>query len=318
MVVISEWMDNRSFELVRQIPRPCLYEPDLWAKPVQLADALKQAEALVVRNNTRVTVDLVDQAPHLKVVGRLGVGLDNIDLNACLAHRVCVVYARGANAIPVVEYVLGALLYGIRPWIDWSDETKHGAWQRTLGGQELHGKTLAIIGLGDIGSRVARAAHMLGMAVEAFDPHLTPFHALIADGTVTPMTTLEELVERSDALTLHAPLRPETYHILNHKTMARFKPGSILVNTARGGLIDEMALADFLERGRLGAVFLDVREHEPPSLPDRLAQFTQVKLTPHLAGLTDEATWRTASLVLEDVARILTGRLPLSPVRLNH
>lgn len=315
MIVVSEWMDTKGLELLEQLPYPTRYLPDLWSDAIELADVLKHADALVVRNRTRVTAPLLQSAPRLKVVGRLGVGLDNVDVNACQDQRVMVVYARGANAIAVVEYVLGALLYGARPWLDWSQDTRRGGWQRHLGGREVHGKTLGLIGMGDIGSRVARTARFLGMTVEAYDPHLAPFHALIADGTVTPQPTLEDLLPRADVVTLHAPLRRETLGLLNSDTLPLMKPGSHLINTARGGLIDEAALVEVLAEGRLGQVFLDVRAQEPPAQPDRLAAFPNVHLTPHLAGLTEEALARTTSLVLEDVVRVLTGRPPRSPVR---
>lgn len=318
MIVVSEWMDEAGLALLEQVPRSFVYEPELWSDPLRLDDLLEEAEALVVRNNTRVTAQVLDAAPFMKVVGRLGVGLDNIDLDACQARRVTVVYARGANAIAVTEYVIGAILYSVRPWIDWSHRTKQGAWQRRLGGHEAYGKTLGIVGLGDIGSRVARAARSLGLQVAVYDPHLAPFHGLVADGTVKTQSVLTELLEQSDAVTLHAPLRPDTYHLLNADTLQHIKPGALLINTARGGLIDESALLGVLEQGRLGQVFLDVRESEPPALPDPLASFPEVRLTPHLAGLTDEAVMRTTALVLEDVARVLTGRPPRSPVRFLH
>ncbi len=132
MIVISEWMDEASLELLQQIPRESIYQPDLWANQLLATDLLRAADALVIRNNTQITESLLQGAPCLKVIGRLGVGLDNIDLDACQTHRITVVYARGANAIPVVEYVLQALLYGMRPWIDWSNPTKQGLWQRQL------------------------------------------------------------------------------------------------------------------------------------------------------------------------------------------
>lgn len=315
MIVVSEWIDDHGLDLLRQLPVEYSYDPEIWSDLPALKQRLANAQALIVRNHTHVGADLLNAAPFLQVVGRLGVGLDNIDLGACQSRRVMVVYARGANAPAVVEYVLGALLHSMRPWLNWSSDTKLGAWQRRLGGREIYGKTLAVIGLGDIGSRVARAARALGMTVEAYDPHLAPFHALIADGTVTPIATLEELLPRADAVTLHAPLRPETYHLLNRDTLTSIESGATLINTARGGLIDEDALLEQLQEQRLGPIFLDVRETEPPALPDPLASFPQVHLTPHLAGLTQEALWRTTTLVLEDVARVLTGRPPRSPVR---
>ncbi len=308
-------MNEQGIELLDQLPRPVLYDPELWADPDALRHTAHEAEALIVRNNTRVDASLLDLCPNLQVVGRLGVGLDNIDVDACQARRVNVVYARGANAIAVVEYVLSALLYAARPWQTWVDDTKSGTWRRNMGGREVYGKTLGLVGLGDIGSRVARAARLMGMTVRAYDPHLAPFHALIADGTVTPVGSVSDLLAQSDAATLHAPLRPDTYHMLNGESLANLPDHAALINTARGGLIDERALLGRLEQGAEGPMFLDVREKEPPELPDRLALFPNVHLTPHLAGLTEEALARTTTLVLEDVARVLTGRPPRSPVR---
>ncbi|NMP23064.1 NAD(P)-dependent oxidoreductase [Sulfobacillus harzensis] len=315
MVVISEWMDAQGLELLKQLPRPVSYQPDLWGDADALKRVLASASSLVVRNRTQVNAALLDSAPELKVVGRLGVGLDNIDVDACQERHVTVVYARGANAIAVVEYVIGALLYSMRPWQAWHDAARDGRWQRHLGGREIHGKTLGLVGMGDIGSRVARTARFLGMTVAAYDPHLAPFHALIADGTVSPESSLLDLVSRCDALTLHAPLRPETTHLIDREILRNAKPGLVLINTARGALIDESALNEALHEGRLGSVFLDVREAEPPAMPDPLASFPNVHLTPHLAGLTQEALGRTTSLVLEDVERVLSGRPPRSPVR---
>ncbi len=315
MILVSEWMDDRGLGLLKEVPRAYTYEPEIWSDKSRLKDLLIDAEAWIVRNNTQVTPELLDAAPGLKVVGRLGVGLDNIDLDACQARRITVVYARGANAIPVVEYVIGALLHYMRPWVDWSHRTKQGTWQRRLGGHEVYGKTLGVVGLGDIGSRVARAARVLGMQVLVYDPHLAPFHALVADGTVSPAETLPALLGQSDAVTLHAPLRPDTYHLLDQHTLSGLKPGALLINTARGRLIDEAALLTLLEQGRMGGAYLDVRESEPPTLPDPLASFPEVRLTPHLAGLTDEALVRTTTLVLEDVMRVLTGRPARAPAR---
>ncbi|MCY0878389.1 MAG: hydroxyacid dehydrogenase [Firmicutes bacterium] len=315
MILVTEWLDPEALALLNTLSWPNRYDPEAWQDPQRLAQHMAEAEGLVVRNATQVTAALLEAAPRLKVIGRLGVGLDNIDLEACQAHRVSVVYARGANAISVVEYVLGALLFSFRPWLTWVQETKDGFWNRSHSGRELHGKTLGVVGLGDIGSRVARAARFLGMVVEGYDPHLAPFHALIADNTVMPQASLEDLVARADAITLHAPLRPENAHLLNRDTFRALKPGAVLINTARGGLIDEAALLAALQESRLGPVFLDVREQEPPAIPDPLAAFPNVYLTPHIAGLTVESHARTTRLVLEDVVRVLTGRPPRSPVR---
>lgn len=294
---------------------PYLYHPELWLNPDRLAQVIGGAQALIVRNHTVITAELLDAAPTLRVIGRLGVGLDNIDLTAAAARKVIVVHAHGTNAIAVLEYVLAALLYSMRPWLDWSHQTKHGIWQRRAGGREVFGKSLGIIGMGDIGSRVARATRRLGMTVYGYDPHVAAFHPLIADGTVIASPSIDVLLGQADVVTLHAPLRPDTYHLLNADTLRHLRSGAVLINTARGALIDEKALADWLFTDHLSQVFLDVREQEPPPWPDPLARFPQVRLTPHLAGLTEEALARTATQVLTDVDRVLKGELPYCPVR---
>lgn len=315
MIIATEWMDQIGQERLRMLHYESLYAPDLWQHQDALGAMLRKATALVIRNRTAITSDLLDQAPHLRVIGRLGVGLDNIDLAACHARGIHVVYARSANAIAVVEYVMGALLYSVRPWLRWSDDTKAGNWQRSLGGRELYGKSLGIVGLGDIGSRIARMARFLGMRVQCYDPHVAPFHPLIVDGTVQASLTLEALLATVDVLSLHAPLRSDTYHLLNKTTIPLMKSGMVVINTARGALIDENALREALMAHVLKAVFLDVREIEPPLQPDPLAAFPEVYLTPHIAGLTQEAMERTTHLVLDDVMRELHGQPPRSPVR---
>jgi len=276
---------------------------------------LAQATAWVVRNRTPVTAPWLLKAPRLQVIGRLGVGLDNIDLAACRERGLPVVYAKSANAAAVVEYVLTALLWSVRPWIDWVPRTKAGEWNRRLGGHELFGRTLGILGLGDIGSRVARTAHQLGMRIVAYDPHVSPYHALASDGTVMLVDSLEAVLEMADAVTLHLPQNPHTWHLMNASRLERMKPQATLINTARGGLIDEQALYAVLSQGHLRHVFLDVREEEPPPEPDPLATVSRVYLTPHIAGLTEEALVRTTRLVLDDVRLVLEGKPARNVVR---
>lgn len=311
-VVITEWMDSKSLAKIQGWADTVLYHPDLWKSPKAWSQALSSCEILLIRNQTPITSAFLDQCPSLSIIGRLGVGLDNIDLKACHDHEVRVIYARAANAPAVVEYVLACMLASVHPWL-----STPLAWpkERQAGGRELMGKTLGIVGLGDIGGRVARLSRHLGMTTLVYDPHLLLFHPLIIDRTVTPVASLEALLSQSDIVTLHAALRPDTIHLLDAHTLSSIKKGATLINTARGQLIDEGALLAALQSGQVGQAFLDVREHEPPTDPDPLQSLPNVTLTPHIAGLTVEALERTTDALLDDMTRLLTGRRALGEAR---
>lgn len=313
MILVTEWLDDQGQSLLGALNLGVRYAPQLWADDRAVELQVSEASALIVRNRTQVNAALIARSPRLKVVGRLGSGLDNIDMEACYDRGIDVVYARSANAISVVEYVLQAILYDRRPWIDWSHLAKGGLWQRDLGGHEVHGQVLGIVGLGDIGARVARAAHSLGMRVVGFDPHLPPYHALVAESIVRRATSLEDLLREADYVTLHVPAKPGTHHMLNHDTLKALKPGSVIINAARGSLIDEAELLRTIRSGRVRRAFLDVRAEEPPEAQDALSQDERVIVSPHIAGLTVEAQARTSHLVIEDVLRVLGGKPPVSP-----
>lgn len=313
--VISESLLPAAVELLAA-KGPVHLDPGLHAKPAELARLLAGAEALVVRNQTRVTEELLAQAPALKVVGRLGVGLDNLDLPALARRGVAATWAPGMNATSVAEYVLGAMLSLVRRFGPLTTQLVEGSWNRDAGlGLELHGKQLGLIGAGDIGGRVASRARAFGMRVVAADPVLTPASYAAQELGVVPVE-LGELLATSDFVSLHAPLGPQTHHLLREETLSQLGRGAFVINTARGGLIDEAALAAALSRGDLAGAALDVREHEPPGPDDPLASLQNVILTPHVAGRTHESEERVALAVATDVARVLDGRKPLHPVPL--
>lgn len=227
-ILISEWIDPRGIDILGQAGR-VHYEPDLWRDSPRLLAWAERIDALIVRNQTRVTAELL-QMGHLRVVGRLGVGLDNIDVAAAKAHHIPVVVAMGANGVAVAEYVLTCCLLHSRQLAAVDADTRAGHWNRRLGGMELYGKTLGIMGLGDIGQRLAYRARTLGMRVVAYDPVRLPTHWAVMDLDVTRVA-LEEILAQSDFLSLHIPLTSETRHFLNALRLQQMKPPA-MGNTA--------------------------------------------------------------------------------------
>lgn len=305
MIVISEFMDEAAirdglaeFEV--------LYDPTLVDRPVELRAAVREARALVVRNRTQVSGPLLAAAGRLEVVGRLGVGLDNIDVDACRARGIAVCPATGANDVSVAEYVVAAALVLVRGAFLSTAEVAAGGWPRNrLVGGEVAGRRLGLVGFGSIAREVARRAAALGMEVAAFDPYVADGAAW---GTATPLP-LGDLLATADVVSLHVPLTAGTRGMIDASAIAAMKPGAVLVNTARGGIVDEAALAAALRAGALGGAALDVFEEEP--LPDRSGLFgglANLILTPHVAGVTGESNARVSRVTVENVARVLKGR----------
>ncbi len=251
-----------------------------------LARDLQQADALIVRSATQVTAALLDAAPKLRVVARAGTGVDNVDLDAASARGVLVLNAAGANSISVAELTLG-LLIALARGIPAADASmKQGAWdKKRFTGIELRGKLLGVVGFGRIGREVASRARAFGMDVIAYDPFIG---ARAAEAAGVPLVSLDELLERADFVTLHVPSLPETRHLINAERLAKCRRGVRIVNTARGELVDEAALAGAIERGVVAGAAIDVFEQEPP-IDRRLASLPQVVATPHIAASTREA-----------------------------
>ena len=252
----------------------------------ELAETLALADALVVRSATNVTAALLESAPRLRVIARAGTGVDNVDVAAATARGIVVMNTPGANSVSVAEHAL-ALMLALARSIPAADAAmKRGVWdKKRLTGEELRGKLLGIVGFGRIGREVATRARAFGMELVAHDPFIAP--RAVGDLGVA-LVTLDELLERSDYITLHVPATPETRHLINASTLARCKRGVRVVNTARGELIDEAALADGIEAGVVSGAALDVFETEPPR-DNRLTQLPQVIATPHIAASTVEA-----------------------------
>jgi (S)-sulfolactate dehydrogenase len=306
-IVISEFMDPPAVE--RLAARFDVdYRPKLVDDPGELEAALPFADAWIVRNRTQVRGRMLDMAGHLRVVGRLGVGLDNIDVETCKARGIEVIPATGANAESVAEYVITAALGGLRGVFFSTRAVEAGTWPRLMlsQGREAAGKVLGLIGLGNIGQLTARKAAAIGMRVIAHDPFLPPGDEgwKSVEG---PPRSLEQLLRESDVVSLHVPLTAETRGLLNAERLSLMKRDAMLINTARGGLVDEAALSSMLRAGRLGSAALDVFEVEPLPPGNVLAGAPRLLCTPHIAGVTVESNDRVSSLIAERVAAALNG-----------
>jgi D-3-phosphoglycerate dehydrogenase len=283
--------------------RPVVYEPAAWEDRPALERLAARAAVLVVRNRTRVDRLLMEAAPALQLVARAGVGLDNIDLAAADDLGVVVSAARGANARSVAEMAVALALSVARDIPGHDRRVRGGQWERS-NGVELQGRCWAAIGLGATGAETLRLAKALGMRTTGFDPYLPEGAA--ADVLDERAARVDDLLASADVVSLHAPLTAETEAMAGSSFFASMKPGAILVNVGRGGLVDEAALLEALDAGRLAGAALDVRAEEPPR-SGPLEAHPGVVLTPHVAGLTAEAQERVASMLAEDIDRVLDG-----------
>jgi (S)-sulfolactate dehydrogenase len=303
-IVISEFMDEAAIRASFG-GRDVLYDPKLVDDAPRLAAAVRDARALIVRNRTQVRGALLEAAPRLEVVGRLGVGLDNIDVAACEARGIAVYPATGANDLSVAEYVITAALMLLRRAWFATGRVAAGEWPRTeLMGRELAGKRLGLVGYGAIARVTGRMARDLGMSVAAYDPLLPADHAAWAHAIRQPLT---ELLKDSDVVSLHVPLTDATRNMIDARAIATMRRGAILVNAARGGVVDEAALCESLRSGHLGGAALDVFAREPvdAAAGALFAGVPNLILTPHIAGVTDESNVRVSAVTAEAVARHL-------------
>jgi (S)-sulfolactate dehydrogenase len=305
-VVISEFMDDAAVQRLAARYQT-IYDPALVDAPDRLAGLVADARALIVRNRTQVRASLLQAATRLECVGRLGVGLDNIDGRECERRGIEVYPATGANDVSVAEYVIGAMLVLLRGAYHATDEVASGAWPRQrLMGREASGRTLGLIGFGAIAREVARRAEALGMRVIAHDPFLPGSDPAWAEARPVP---LETLLQRADVVSLHVPLTGETRNMLGNPELAMMRKGAILINAARGGVVEEPAVAEALRAGRLGGAALDVFDEEPLTAEAGrvFAACPNLILTPHIAGVTEESNVRVSAIVADRVIACLEG-----------
>lgn len=300
-IVISEFMDLPAVARLQQV-HDVLYDPQLVDQPARLIDEAARADALIVRNRTQVRGELLAALSRCRLVGRLGVGLDNIDVQRCEQRGIAVVPATGANALSVAEYVVGSAMLLLRGAYQSTAAVAAGQWPRPAlsNGREIHGKTLGLVGFGMIGQTTCRLARGLGMAVVAFDAMMEDDHPAFAELGVRPMG-LEALLANADVVSLHVPLTDGTRHLVDAARIAGMKPGAVLVNSARGGVVDEEAVAAALRSGRLGGAALDVFEDEPLPASARFAGCPNLLLTPHIAGVSAESNERVSTLIAQRV-----------------
>jgi D-3-phosphoglycerate dehydrogenase / 2-oxoglutarate reductase len=274
----------------------------------ELVQAVRDCEGLVVRSETKVTADLMGRSPRLRVVGRAGVGVDNIDVPSATARGIVVMNAPDGNTITTAEHTMALLIALARSVPQANSSLRSGLWERkSFIGVELQGKTLGIIGLGRIGRAVASRARAFGMTSVAFDPFIAPEQARDLEIEVAP---LDEVFARADFLTVHTPLTNETRGIVGREAFSRMKRGVRIINCARGGLIDEAALAEAITEGIVSGAALDVFEKEPPPADHPLLALPQVIATPHLGASTTEAQEGVAFTVAEQMRDyLLTGAL---------
>ncbi|MBW1778153.1 MAG: hydroxyacid dehydrogenase [Deltaproteobacteria bacterium] len=309
-IVISEFMDQEAVDRTA-VDYDVYYDPELVEKEAELKRLLSDARALVVRNRTQVDADLLDAAPRLCVVGRLGVGLDNIDTAECEKRGITVCPATGANDDSVAEWVITAVMTLLRGAFLSMGEILEGRWPRSRCiGRETAGKILGLIGYGAIARKTAVRAKALGMEVAAYDPFIPADDA--AWEQVTRMAGFGELLAVADAVSLHVPLTRETRHLMDGRAMAQMKKGAVLVNASRGGVVDEEALAKALSSGRLAGAALDVYETEPltKAAGEIFVGVNNLLLTPHIAGVTVESNIRVSNVTMENVRRVLEASQP--------
>lgn len=301
--LIADPLSASGLEILRDGGRFDVTVADTITAPDLLA-RIPEFEALVVRSRTKVTRDVIARGGALRVIGRCGVGLDNIDVAAARERGVAVVSAAGASAVSVAELTLGLMISLARRIPEADASMRAGKWERSrFMGSELFGKTLGIIGLGNIGREVASRARAFGMSAIYFDPYLPPGAAGAAPATAAP---LQDLLETADIITIHIPLSDETRHMIGADAFGRMKAGAFLLNVSRGGIVDESALLAALRGGRLAGAALDVFESEPPERSD-ITSDPRVIVCPHIGASTREAQERAGIEVARRVVEILRG-----------
>ncbi len=278
---------------------------DLWKDPERLMEMASDVKALLIRNQTKIDKTIIDSASSLRVIGRAGVGYDNIDVDYASKKGIVVCYTPDGNTISTAELTLGLMLALARKIPSGDKSTKAGNWDRLKHlGFELYNKTIGIIGFGRIGKAVAVRANSFGMKIIVYDKFINHDDSKLVN---YEMKTFEELLMQSDIVSIHLPATSETKNLFNKKIFNIMKPGSFLINTSRGNIISEGDLIAELETGKLGGAALDVRETEPP-LKSKLNDLENVILMPHVGGFTKESQGRVVSSIMNDIDLILRNK----------
>jgi D-3-phosphoglycerate dehydrogenase/(S)-sulfolactate dehydrogenase len=298
MILISEDVWGTPFQKLEG-SFPITRNDDLWSNPEELKASLKDATALVVRNRTKVTAEIIAAAPKLKVIARAGVGLDNIDLKAADAAGVVVVAGLGANAVSVGELTLGLALALLRNVPGHDVATRDGGWVRTPG-RELSGLTWGLLGCGATGVATAKLLQGFGCSVIGYDPYAKNLHNIA-------LTTFEDVLKRSDVVSIHMPSTAETNGSINAASLALMKPDAIIVNVGRGEVINEADLIAALKAKTIAGAALDVRAQEPP-VKGEMEEIPNLILTPHVAGITKESQLRINQILTSNIELVLNSK----------
>ena len=298
MILISEDVWGAPFQKLEG-SFPITRNDDLWSNPEELKASLKDVTALVVRNRTKVTAEIIAAAPKLKVIARAGVGLDNIDIKAADAAGVVVVAGLGANAVSVGELTLGLALALLRNVPGHDVATRDGGWVRTPG-RELSGLTWGLLGCGATGLATAKLLQGFGCSVIGYDPYAKNLSGV-------ELTTFEDVLKRSDVVSIHMPSTAETNGSINATSLALMKPDAIIVNVGRGEVINEADLISALKAKTIAGAALDVRAQEPP-VKGEMETIPNLILTPHVAGITKESQLRINQILTSNIELVLNSK----------
>ncbi len=311
-VLIADPIAKEGTELLRSF-----VQVDVKAKlkPEELKAIIGNYDALIVRSQTQVTADVIESGGKLKVIGRAGVGIDNIDVDAATQKGIIVVNAPTGNTVSAAEHTIALMLALARHIPKANSQLKSGIWERgKLVGTELRNKTLGILGLGNVGSEVAKRAQAFEMRVIAYDPFVSTNYAKAHEVSLVP---LDQLLQESDFITLHLPLTPSTENLIGAKQLAKLKPTARIINTARGGLIDRQALIKAIDEGKMAGAAFDVFSTEPMT-ESPLFKRDEIIVTPHLGASTTEAQVNVAKDIAEQVLAVLQGKFSKYAVNAPH
>ena len=304
MIVISEDVWSADFEALAD-SFPIVREPDLWSKKDELKAKLADATALVVRNRTQVTREIIEAAPQLKIIARAGVGLDNIDIKAADENGVIVAAALGINATAVGEETLAMALALSRKLIELDSSTRAGEWNRKAG-SEISGKTWGLLGFGATARATAELLKGFKVKVLAYDPFAKPTSEYLTSINAQ-MAQLNDVVSQSDFISVHLPSTPETKEVINAQLLSTMKKSAVIINVGRGEVINEADLESALKNGVIAGAGLDVRAQEPPQ-DKRFTDIANVVLAPHIAGITHESQAAINRVLVSEIRAALTGQ----------
>jgi D-3-phosphoglycerate dehydrogenase len=304
VIVISEDVWSADFEALAD-SFPIVREPDLWSKKDELKAKLADATALVVRNRTQVTREIIEAAPQLKIIARAGVGLDNIDIKAADENGVIVAAALGINATAVGEETLAMALALSRKLIELDSSTRAGEWNRKAG-SEISGKTWGLLGFGATARATAELLKGFKVKVLAYDPFAKPTSEYLTSINAQ-MAQLNDVVSQSDFISVHLPSTPETKEVINAQLLSTMKKSAVIINVGRGEVINEADLESALKNGVIAGAGLDVRAQEPPQ-DKRFTDLANMVLAPHIAGITHESQAAINRVLVSEIRAALTGQ----------